>query len=122
MKKCKNGQMRKINGWTYLSIKGSPKERGYAHGYLIADRFKQIQEMLNFHVYNDYGQTWDFFIESGATYLKDNIIKHFHEHANSGRIFGSGTKFIKHLFISYNMYCQSFISMQIRQSIGLLVK
>ena len=79
MQKCKNGQMRKINGWTYLSIKGSAKERGYAHGYLIADQFKQIQEMLKFLVYNDYGQTWDFFIESGATYLKDTIIKHFGE-------------------------------------------
>ena len=42
-KKIKNGTSHKINGWTYISIKGSPKERGYAYGYLIAEDFKKIQ-------------------------------------------------------------------------------
>jgi len=79
VKKIKNGFMQHNNGWIYLAIKGSAKERGYAHGYLIADQFKKIQKMLSFVAYNDYGQTWEFFVESGATYLKDTIIKHFGE-------------------------------------------
>lgn len=79
IKKIKNGFMQHNNGWIYLAIKGTAKERGYAHGYLIADQFKKIQKMLSFVAYNDYGQTWEFFVESGATYLKDTIIKHFGE-------------------------------------------
>jgi len=78
-KKIKNGTSHKINGWTYISIKGSPKERGYAYGYLIAEDFKKIQEMLQFNIYNEFGKTWDFFIEAGKNALKDTIIKQFPE-------------------------------------------
>ena len=48
MKRVKNGFSYEKNGWTYISIKGTPSERGYAHGYLIADKFKRIQEMMKF--------------------------------------------------------------------------
>jgi len=78
-KKIKNGLLYKKNGWNYISIKGSPKDRGYAYGYLIADEFKKIQEMLNFNIYREFGKTWDFFIEAGKTALKDKIMKHFPE-------------------------------------------
>jgi hypothetical protein len=77
--KIKNGLSYKKNGWTYVSIKGSPKDRGYAYGYLIAKEFKKVQEMLNYNVYNDFGKTWDFFIEAGKTALKETIITHFPE-------------------------------------------
>lgn len=77
--KIKNGLSYKKNGWTYVSIKGSPKDRGYAYGYLIAKEFKKVQEMLNYNIYNDFGKTWDFFIEAGKTALKETIITHFPE-------------------------------------------
>ena len=35
--KIKNGFRSNLNGWTYISIKGSPKERGYAYGKLISN-------------------------------------------------------------------------------------
>ena len=44
--KLKNGFSLQKNGWTYISIKGNPRERGYAHGYLIANDFIKIQKML----------------------------------------------------------------------------
>ena len=79
IRKTKNGIMYSLNGWTYISIKGSAKERGYAYGYLIADIFKKIQEMLEFVSYNSYGQHWSFFIEGGKTSLKKTIMEEFPE-------------------------------------------
>jgi hypothetical protein len=56
--KLKNGICYDLNGWKYMSIRGSPRERGYAHGYFVAKEFKEIQKMLDFVVYEDYGEKW----------------------------------------------------------------
>lgn len=61
--KIKNGYSFKKNGWTYISIYGKPKERGYAYGYFSAKEFKEIQKMLNFFMYESYGYNWDHFIK-----------------------------------------------------------
>jgi hypothetical protein len=62
--KIKNGISYEKNGWTYISIKGKPKERGYAYGYLCAKEFIKIQTMLKFFMMESYGESWDFFIEN----------------------------------------------------------
>ena len=46
--KIKNGTSYNKNGWKYISIKGKPRERGYAYGYLCAEDFKDIQKTLKF--------------------------------------------------------------------------
>lgn len=61
--KLKNGMSYEKNGWTYVSISGGAKERGYAFGYLCAKQFKEIQQMLHFFVPESYGETWEFFIQ-----------------------------------------------------------
>jgi hypothetical protein len=61
--KIKNGFSLQKNGWTYISIKGSPRERGYAYGFLVAEDFKKIQKMLDFFVFESYGFGWNYFIE-----------------------------------------------------------
>jgi hypothetical protein len=61
--KIKNGLSYEKNGWKYISIKGKPRERGYAYGYLCANDFKQIQQMLDFLMYEAYGMKWDYFIQ-----------------------------------------------------------
>jgi hypothetical protein len=61
--KTKNGISYEKNGWTYISIKGKPKERGYAYGYLCANMFKEIKQMLNFFVLESFGVEWDEFIK-----------------------------------------------------------
>ena len=61
--KIKNGLMYEKDGWKYISIKGEPKERGYAYGYLCANDFKEIQKMLEFFMYETYGKKWEYFIE-----------------------------------------------------------
>jgi len=59
----KNGFTYTKNGWKYIYIKGSPKERGYAYGSACAKEFIEIKKMLKFFIYESYGREWDFFIE-----------------------------------------------------------
>ena len=79
MKKVKNGISYEMNGWLYVSIKGKPKERGYAYGKLVADEMKKVQKIQEFVTYNDYGVKWSFFIEAAAKYFKPKIMEHFPE-------------------------------------------
>jgi hypothetical protein len=75
----KHGSMRTENGWTYVYIHGTPKERGYAHGYFAAKDFKEVQEMMKFNVLEETGQTWEFFIENSKTLYNDLIKDSFPE-------------------------------------------
>ena len=50
MNSVKNGISYELNGWKYISIRGSARERGFAHGYLAAKEMKEIQAMLRFNV------------------------------------------------------------------------
>ena len=77
--KIKNGISYEKNGWTYISIKGKPRERGYAYGYLCAPQFKKIQEMLKFTVYEGTGQTWEYFVDACTRVLNPTIKEHFPE-------------------------------------------
>ena len=61
--KIKNGYSKEENGWKYISIFGKPQERGYAYGFLCANEFKKIQEMLNFFIPESYGFTWETLIK-----------------------------------------------------------
>ncbi len=77
--KPSNGIFYEMNGWKYISVKGNPKERGYAYGYYCAKEFKEIQKTLNYIVFEDTGRKWDYFIDAGAKYLKPTIKEHFPE-------------------------------------------
>ena len=50
----KNGISYEQNGWLYVSIKGEPKERGYAYGKLIHKEMKKVKDTLDFIIYNDF--------------------------------------------------------------------
>jgi hypothetical protein len=78
-KKLKNGISYDLNGWKYISVKGKPRERGYAHGFFVAEQFKKVQEMLIFLCNEDFGYPWSFFIEAGVKLLKHTIKEHFAE-------------------------------------------
>jgi hypothetical protein len=72
--KVKNGISYEQNGWLYVSIKGNPKERGYAYGKLIYKEMKKVRDTLDFIIYNDYGVKWEFFIEASNKYYKQKIM------------------------------------------------
>jgi hypothetical protein len=80
MVNIKNGISYEMNGWRYISVKGNPRERGFAHGYYAAKDFKEIQRIMNYSVFEDFGKPWSFFIEASKTALKPTIMQHFHEY------------------------------------------
>jgi hypothetical protein len=77
--KIKNGISYEKNGWKYISVRGKPKERGYAYGYLCAKDFKEVQEMLNFNMLESYGNTWEYFIKEISNDFKDFTKEKFPE-------------------------------------------
>ena len=77
--RLKNGECYKLNGFTYVSVKGKPRERGFAFGKCCADDFKDIQKMLHFVCEEEYGRSWEFFVDAGKKYLKPTIKKEFAE-------------------------------------------
>jgi hypothetical protein len=77
--RSKNGECYKLNGFTYVSVKGQPRERGFAFGKCCAKDFKDIQKMLHFVCEEEYGRSWEFFVDAGKKYLKPTIKKEFAE-------------------------------------------
>jgi hypothetical protein len=41
-------------GWDIIHIYGSPYERGYAHGYLLAGKFAHIQKVFEYEVTTEF--------------------------------------------------------------------
>jgi hypothetical protein len=77
--KIKNGISYTINGWKYISIRGKPKERGYAYGYLCVNEFKEVQNTLKFLMFEAYGMHWDYFIKEINNDFKEMTEKDFPE-------------------------------------------
>lgn len=106
----KNGISYEKNGWKYVSIRGNPKERGYAYGYLCANEFKEIQKTLHFLMFEAYGLDWEYFIEKVNEDFKEltkQEFKEFYEEmegitegCNAG-----GCKTTLNEIIAWNFYC-----------------
>lgn len=75
----KNGYSYELNGWTYISIWGSPKERGFSYGYYSAKEFKNLQKMLEFNVLQNTGHPWSFFVDQCRTNFLADIQSKFPE-------------------------------------------
>jgi len=106
----KNGIFYEKNGWKYISIRGNPKERGYAYGYICANDFKEIQKMLHFLMYEAYGLAWDFFVEKVSEGFKEmtkNEFKEFYEEMEgiSEGCNAGGCKTTLNEIITWNFYC-----------------
>lgn len=74
-----HGYCYEINGWNYVSVWGSPKERGFSQGFFCANDFKKLQETMNFYILETTGRTWDYFIDIEKREFKDSIKKNFPE-------------------------------------------
>jgi hypothetical protein len=103
-RKIKNGIRYDINGFIYISIKGTPKERGYAYGKLVAQDMKQVFKIINFIVYNDTGMKWDYFIYLSNKYFKDKIKNTFPEFYQEMQGFAEGSNHTIDEIIAWNNY------------------
>jgi hypothetical protein len=73
------GEENYINGWHYITIYGSPSERGYAYGYFCAKEFCDIQKMLEYYIPETYGYSWDYFINWICETFQEMTKKRFPE-------------------------------------------
>lgn len=77
--KIKNGMKYEKNGWTYISIKGNPKERGFAHGYLLANEIQRAIKTMKFSLYDEHGLDMEFFILLSNYIFKNTIEREYPE-------------------------------------------
>jgi hypothetical protein len=102
--KIKNGLRYDLNGWVYVSIKGDPRERGYAYGKLVAKDMKQVRTILDFIIYTDYGVKWDFFIEAAKKYFSPKIQEFFPEFYEEMAGFAEGASMSIDEVVAWNNY------------------
>lgn len=83
MQKIKHGSRYMENGWIRISVSGSPYERGYANGYLIADELKDVFKVLRFNFMNTSGLSLEFYSEVVSelyrTQIETNYPEYFEE-------------------------------------------
>ena len=56
-----NGKRTESNGFIYITVRGTEEERGYAHGFLLADRIVKFLRTYAFFIWNEYGRDIVFF-------------------------------------------------------------
>jgi hypothetical protein len=67
------------NGWVYIHIEGTPKERGRQHGKHVGKQLEEFIKTTKFNCLYDYGKSWDFFIEAGVKLFKPVIKNNYRE-------------------------------------------
>jgi hypothetical protein len=61
------------NGWTYLHIEGGPLERGFQHGYLMADEIQEAIRVLSKKWYYQTAIDWNWIVQQGAGILTPKV-------------------------------------------------
>ena len=61
------------NGWIYLHIEGSPRERGFQHGYLMSDEIKEAIRILSVCWHNQTAMEWDWIVGKASTILTPRV-------------------------------------------------
>jgi hypothetical protein len=102
--KIKNGSRYDLNGWTYISIRGSAKERGYAYGKLLEKDMKEVRRILDFIIYTDFGVKWDFFIDAAKKYFTPKIEELFPEFYEEMHGFADGANMDINEVVAWNNY------------------
>lgn len=61
------------DGWHYVHIEGAPSERGYQHGYLLAQYIADSIGEVSRLVYVQTGMDWDFFCQKAHELWADKL-------------------------------------------------
>lgn len=61
------------NGWIYLHTEGSPSERGFQHGYLLAPELQDVTDAVRYLTLNDTGMPWEYFVNQSELMFVQNI-------------------------------------------------
>jgi len=61
------------NGWTYLHIEGGPRERGFQHGYLMANEIQEAIRLLSTTWHYQTAMDWTWIVSKAAQILTPRI-------------------------------------------------
>jgi hypothetical protein len=60
-------------GWIYLHIEGGPRERGFAHGYLLAPEIAECLRVAAAQWHHDSGMDWAWLVENTKAFINRGI-------------------------------------------------
>jgi hypothetical protein len=61
------------DGWVYAHIEGEPCERGFQHGYLLSEQFKEHFATTEFFTYETMGLTFEYLVEQSVKMFNPKI-------------------------------------------------
>ena len=61
------------NGWTYLHIEGSPLERGFQHGYLMAPEIRENLRLLRTRWEYQTAMGWNYYVQKAGEILTPKV-------------------------------------------------
>ena len=61
------------NGWIYLHIEGAPRERGFQHGYLLANEIKEAVRVLSVEWKYKSAMEWSWLVGKAADILSSKV-------------------------------------------------
>jgi hypothetical protein len=63
------------DGWIYLHIEGTPRERGFQHGYLLSSEIKEAIRVLSVAWNHETAMEWTWFVKNAGTILTPKVDK-----------------------------------------------
>jgi hypothetical protein len=66
-------------GWTIAEIRGSPFQRGFAHGFILSAELFKIKQVLPFLAKDNFSVSYKKFISDSNKHVKPKVKKHFPE-------------------------------------------
>jgi hypothetical protein len=61
------------NGWIYLHIEGSPEERGFQHGYLLAKEIKESIRVLSEEWHYESALDWQWLVQKAGNMFTPKV-------------------------------------------------
>ena len=65
------------NGWIFVHIEGRPYERGFQHGYLLADEIQESLRVIKYLAKWETGEDFEFFVEAADKMFTPKIDEEF---------------------------------------------
>lgn len=62
-----------INGWTHLSVQGTPYECGYQNGYHLVEEYQDAIRVYTYMTMQSFGVEYEFFVKTAVKLHKDKL-------------------------------------------------
>jgi hypothetical protein len=92
MRRVANGTRIEENGWIRVAISGTPHQRGFANGLLVAKEMSEVIRMLRYLIPNSYGIKYEELVDIIYTLLSPQIQSNFPEYYEEMKGITSGAK------------------------------